>query len=183
MIQTERLYEQFLAGDETALAELIGVYKDGLIFYLQGIVGDYPTAEELTVDTFVKLGLKRPKYTGAASFKTFLYTIAGNLAKDYLRRKARKKELPLNEGLADEWQELELTVLREERKRQVHRALGQLKSEYRQILWLVYFEAFSYKEAAKIMRRTTHGAESLAHRARAAMKEILGKEGFVYEEL
>ena len=183
MSHTAELYERFLAGDQPALAELIGEYKDGLILYLQSIVGDYPSAEELTVDTFVKLGIKRPKYNGTASFKTWLYTIAGNLAKDLLRARARRNEVPLEENVAGEWNELERKVLGDERDRALHSALSGLKREYRQILWLIYFEGFSYKEAAGILHRSVHGAEVLASRARTALREALGKEGFVYEEL
>ena len=124
MTNVATLYEQFLAGDQMALAELIEQYKDGLILYLKGIVGDYPTAEELAIDTFVKLGIKRPKYNGSASFKTWLYTIAGNLAKDALRRRARLREAPIEEvDAVGEWNEPEQRVLCAERNQELYTAL------------------------------------------------------------
>ena len=58
-----------------------------------------------------------------------------------------------------------------------------LKPEYRQILWLIYFEDFSNKEAAKIMKKKVHNIEVLASRARKALKEELEREDFIYEEL
>lgn len=45
-------------GDENGLVEIIKEYKDGLIFYLNSIVGNIHTAEELAEDTFVLLGTK-----------------------------------------------------------------------------------------------------------------------------
>ena len=48
-------------GDEDGLVEIIKEYKDGLIFYLNSIVGNIHTAEELTEDTFVSVAvLKAP---------------------------------------------------------------------------------------------------------------------------
>lgn len=61
--------------------------------------------------------------------------------------------------------------------------MRQLKPEYRQILWLIYFEEFSHKEAAKIMKKSVHNIETLVYRARRALRSELDKEGFVYENL
>ena len=76
-------------GEERAL--------DGLTFYLNSVVGDLSLAEELTEDTFVLLGTKKPRDKGTASFKTWLYTIARHLAVDELRRRARRPALSLEE--------------------------------------------------------------------------------------
>ena len=46
------------------------------------------------------------------------------------------------------------------------------------MLWLVYFEGFSCREAAGIMGKSVHGAETLAYRARLALKALLEQEGF-----
>ena len=56
-------------GDENGLVEIIKEYKDGLIFYLNSIVGNIHTAEELAEDTFVLLGTKKPRDKGTGSFK------------------------------------------------------------------------------------------------------------------
>lgn len=172
-------------GDETGLVEIIRDYKDGLIFYLYSFVGDITIAEELTEDTFVLLGTKKPKDKGKSTFKTWLYTIGRNVAIDYLRRCARRNEVSIDEckELSAEAESLELSYLREERKIIVHKAIRKLKSEYQQILWLVYFEEFSHKEAALVMKKSVHNIETLVYRARKSLKSQLEMEGFVYEEL
>ena len=58
-----------------------------------------------------------------------------------------------------------------------------LKPEYRQVLWLVYFEGFSSREASSVMKKSVHGIETLLYRARRSLKSELEKEGFVYEGL
>ena len=73
--------------------------------------------------------------------------------------------------------------IKEEQKIILHRAILKLKPQYRQVLWLVYFEDFKIREVAKIMHKSVHNAEVLVYRARQALKSQLEKEGFVYEEL
>ena len=80
-------YRRFLDnGDVQGLDEIIIEYSDGLILYLTSIVGNVQTAEELTEDTFVLLGTKKPKYKEKSSFKTWLYAIGRNIAIDHLRK-------------------------------------------------------------------------------------------------
>ncbi len=181
----ELSYRRFLGGDESGLVEIIRDYKDGLILYLNTFVGNITVAEELCEDTFVRLGVKRPRYSAKASFKTWLYTIARNIAIDYLRRSARTKTVPIDEctEISDDESSLEESYILEERRITVHRTMARLKSEHRQVLWLVYFEEMSVRDAAAVMKKTVHAAEMLVHRAKLALKRELEKEGFIYEEL
>lgn len=175
-------YRRFLEGDEKGLEEIIDEYKDGLILYLNGYVCNLDLAEELAEDTFVRLFTKKPKNRGGASFKTWLYTIGRNIALDCLRKMKRRREEPLENhyGLADEGN-LEEKYIREERKIAVHKAMNNLKSEYREVLWLTYFEGLSNKETAEILKKKVHAVETTVSRARAALKKELEKEGFIYE--
>ena len=177
-------YKNFLRGDNDALAQIICMFKDGLILYLNGYVKDISVAEELTEETFVKLVLKRPKFSGHATFKTWLYTIARNVAVDYLRRN-KKREISVEEcpELCDEEKNLEASYIRLEDRILLHRAVRKLKPEYSRILWLVYFENFSHKEVARILGKTTHNVEATVSRARQALKIKLLEEGYVYEKL
>ena len=73
--------------DKNALIEIIKEYKDDLMYFLYSNVRDINVAEDLTEDTFVLLGTKKPKDKQDCSFKTWLYTIGRNLAIDYLRKR------------------------------------------------------------------------------------------------
>ena len=177
-------YKRWLDGDETAVGEIIGAYKDGLILYINGFVRNIGAAEELCEDAFVKIFTKKPKIREDVSFKTFLYAVGRNAALDRLRREKRRKSVGLDEcaEISDDEINLEKGYLREERKIAVYSAMSRLKPEQRQILQLVYFEDFSVKEAARIMKKSVHAAETLAYRARLALKAELEKEGFTYED-
>lgn len=178
-------YKRWLDGDETAVGEIIGCYKDGLTLYINSFVRNIGAAEELCEDAFVKIFTKKPKIREDVSFRTFLYAVGRNAALDRLRREKRRKNIALDEcaELSDDEIDLERKFLGKERKIAVYSAMSRLKPEQRQILWLIYFEDFSAKEAARVMKKSVHAAETLAYRARLALKAELEKEGFTYENL
>ena len=172
-------------GDQSGLVEIIRDYKDGLILYLTSVVGNIRTAEEIAEDTFVIIGTKKPKDKGTGSFRTWLYTIGRNAAIDYLRKRARHTEISLEdeaELISDE-EAVETAYIKKEQQIQVHRAMRKLSPEYQQVLWLVYFEELSNKEAAKIMKKSVRSIESLLYRARRSLRSQLEMEGFDYEKL
>ena len=178
-------YRRYLQGDDSGFVEIIKDHMDGLTLYLNGIVRNIHTAEDLTEETFVKIATRKPRFNGKSSFKTWLYTIGRNVALDHMRRESRYGCFALEatpQQLRDEM-DLERAYIQEDQKRILRRTMNRLKPEYRQVLWLVYFEGFSCKEVAVIMKKSSHNVEVLVSRARQALKTKLNEEGFVYEGL
>ena len=172
-------------GDQSGLVEIIRDYKDGLILYLTSIVGNIRTAEELAEDTFVLIGTKKPKDKGKSSFKTWLYTIGRNVAIDHLRKHSKYTETSIydNGELVSDEDELETAYIKKEQQIMVHKAMRKLSPDHQQVLWLVYFEELSNKEAAEIMKKSVRSVESLLYRARKSLRSQLEMEGFDYEKL
>ena len=179
----ESSYRRFLAGDDEGLHEIICSYRAGLIFYLNSFVQNIHTAEELTEDTFAELAIKCPKFSGKSSFKTWLYAIARNITAKHLRKYSKLSVVPLEsqEYLADE-KNLESNYIKTEQKHMMHQALHRLKLEYRQVLYLIYFEEFTTAEAALIMKKSSRQVETLLYNAKKALKSELERSGFDYEE-
>ena len=177
-------YRRFLDGDDIGMAEIIKAYKDGLIFYLDSIVRDAHVAEDLMVDTFVKLVTKKPIFRGKSAFKTWLYAIGRNVAVDYLRKNGKIHPVSLEDVanyLPDE-ADLEREYLREEQRISIHRAIRRLKPDYSQVLYLVFFENLSNAEVAAVMNKSKRYVEKLIYRAKQALKTELNKEGITCEK-
>jgi RNA polymerase sigma-70 factor (ECF subfamily) len=178
-------YLRYLDGDDTGLTEIIRDYKDGLTLYINGYVNNIFTAEDLMEDTFFKLATKKPRFSGKSSFKTWLYAIARNVALDYLRKNSKIADTTI-EDLSNyivEESNVEREYLIKEQKIFLHRIMRELKPEYFQVLYLVYFENFTNKEIAKIMKKNKRQIENLIYRAKSTLKSELEKEGFEYENL
>ena len=177
-------YSRYLSGDPEGLTQIVRDYKDGLILYLNGIVQNIAVAEDLTEEVFVKLIVKRPHFSSNSSFKTWLYAIGRNTAISYLRRN-KHIHIPLENcpELANEACDLERQYIQNEQNRVLHNGMKKLKPEYKQVLWLIYFEGFSNKETARILGKTVHNTETLAYRARQSLKAKLLEEGYEYENL
>ena len=178
-------YRRFLDGDDKGIAEIVGDYKDGLILYLNGYVRNIFIAEELTEDIFFRLITKKPKYSGKSTFKSWLYAIGRNVVVDYIRHNSKLLNTPIEdiENYLSEEQSLEQSYIIEERKIIVHKALSELSTDYRTIIWLVFFEGFSNAEAAIILKKNDRQIKNLLYRAKQSLKSKLEKEGFIYEEL
>lgn len=177
-------YRRYLDGDEQAFVNIIDEYKAGLTLYLCSVTGDIVRAEELMEDTFAKLFIKKPRFSGKSSFKTWIYTIARNMAHDSRRRSSKISETPIEdiELVSGEEESVERMYIKEERKIMLHRALGTLKLEYRQVLYLIYFEDMDYNGAAAVMGKSKSQIRNLVARAKSSLRERLLKEGFIYED-
>ena len=116
-------YRRFLDGDDYGMEELVRDYKDGLILYLNSYLNDFSIAEDCVQDTFIKLAIKKPKFNGKSSFKTWLYTIGRNTALCYLRKhKSIKVLIDECEKMSAE-ADLERDYLKEERRITVRRTI------------------------------------------------------------
>lgn len=180
----ENSYRRYLDGNDQGMEELIRDYKDGLLLYLNKYVQSLYLAEECVQETFIRLAIKKPKFRGNSSFKTWLYVIARNVTISFLRKEKSRNAVPLED--ADEISskaDLERDYLKEEQKVLLHRALERIKPEYQQVLWLTFFEGFRNDEAAKIMKKTKKQIENLLYNAKKALRAEMEREGYQYEGL
>ena len=78
--------------------------------------------------------------------------------------------------------DLERAYIMQEDKLTVHAALKKLPDDYRHILWLIYFEGFSNREAGVTLGKNSRQISNLLYRAKQSLRSELEKEGFDYED-
>lgn len=173
----ESSYRRFLDGDESAFGELLDMYSENLIFFINRYVGNVAVAQEISEDVFVELLIHKRRYNFKSSLKTYIYTIARNKAVSYVRRAARRPEFAYEYiELEEDRISIEDEFIKKEEMRRLHESLGNLNSDYRTVLHLIYFESMSYEEAAKVMKKSKKQIENLSYRAKQALKKDLEKE-------
>lgn len=177
-------YRHFLEGDENAFSEILDMYRDSLIFFINRTVNNLSIAEELAADAFSELLIHPKRYDFSVSLKTYLFAIAHHKTVSYIRRASRFTMVAIEDAPAKslEYASFEEAVIKEEQKKILHNALSELPEDYRIALHLIYFEDMSYEEAGKVMHKNVKQITNLAYRGRNALRVILEKGGFKYEE-
>ena len=175
--QDEVLYFRYLGGEDDALRKLLERHRESLTLFLYGIVGSMEDAEDLMMDAFAALLAKDKIFAGKSSFKTWLFAIGRHKAVSLLR----KKHLGLA-AVTEPMVPPDLSILRKERHGQLYQAMYGLKTEYRQALYLAYFEGMTPAETAHVMGKTARQITFLIYRGKQALKTALEKEGFEYAE-
>ena len=183
MAKEKSAYSRFLDGDKSGMEEIVREYNNPLIFFINGYVKNLAVAEDLAADTFCKVFVKRKRLSDTSGFKTWLYTIARNMALDWLKSAERRKNAEFIE--IDGYSEIDFddTILKDERAKALHNAIKEIKSDYREVIHLIYFDELSYKEAGKIMKKSEKQIKNLVYRAKLSLKDILEKEDFIYENV
>ncbi len=171
----EELYRVYLAeGSEDALRELLVRHRESLTLFLYGYVRNMEDAEELMLDAFAAAAARTSVWAGRSSFRTWLFAIGRHLA---LRQLKRRREAP-SQVSEEAGASPELELLRAERSRQLYEALERLNPEYRQALYLIYFEDMGGDEAAKVMGKSRKQVYNLTERGKKALRAELERMGF-----
>jgi len=181
MASDESLYYAYIDGDSNALAELLSRYDESLNLFIFSFVKNAEDAEDLALDTFAHLAASDKKFRGNSSFKTWLFAIGRNLALQHLRRHRFRTTEFTGEEVADE-KTPDLKLLQKENQRQIYEAMEKLREEYRQVLYLKYFEDMNVSEAARVLNKKERQVSDLIYRGKQALKKTLEKEGFEYED-
>ena len=183
MISDETAYRRYLDGEQDAADLLVGKYGDPLTLYINGYLKDMHEAEDLMIEAFSRIFAKERPITGAGAFQAYLYKTARNLALRHQKKRRlsflRLEELDF-EPQSDVPADMEFS--RSERSRQLYDALARLKAEYREALYLVYFEDMSYRNAAAVMNQSEGQITKLVYRGKQSLKAILEQEGFTYAD-
>ncbi len=129
-------------------------------------IGDNDIANDLTSITFTKAWRARHQYQhNLGVFSAWLFTIARNVANDYLRKVQRRKEVPLDTiwGLVSE-----VSVEREAQKRrefkQLHRLLENLPSREQEIIGLKFGASLTNRSIADIVGLSESNVGTILHR-------------------
>ena len=178
MNSAEDYYREFLSGNKDSFGQITALYFYSVLYFVLGYVHDFHTAEDITSDCFCELIIHKHRYNFKFSLKSYLFMLAKSKSIDHLRKKKVIDfvELDDEDGIKDE-KELEEIIIDSERKRLLHNALESLPQDMKEAVYLVYFENFSYKETAKIMKKSEKQIDNLIYRAKEKLKAELRKEG------
>jgi len=170
-------------GDMTAFEELVARHRDKVFARAFSMVRNEEEAVDLSQEAWVKGWQRLPQFLGESSFGTWITRIIINLCLDHLRKQKRQRVESI-EAMDEEsgGVERQMPVVtpnptanleRQELRKRIDQALGQLSYEHRTVLVLHEFEEMEYKEIAKTMGCSIGTVMSRLFYARRKMAALL----------
>ena len=173
-----------MAGQDTALNDLMERHATPLFHFLCRMTGNEDDANDLAQETFVRVFKSCQSYRPGQKFSTWLFTIAANLARNHFRWRSRHPNLSLDAENPVTEQSLGSTLpantptpkeaaVAGERARAVRDAVKNLPEDMREAIVLCEWEERGVAEAAAILETTPKAVESRLYRARQILRERL----------
>ncbi|MBW1962660.1 MAG: RNA polymerase sigma factor [Deltaproteobacteria bacterium] len=159
-------------------AEIYQQLAPNICFYLNKVIGSFHQAQDLTQETFFRAWNSRESFKGKSSVKTWLFTIATNLARDYMKSYSNRKSEEFLTLARIPWTGAGPAEVLEKKEavKRLKRGIEDLPAEWRAPLLLVKFESMKYREAAEVLGVTLETVRMRIHRAHLALAKAL-KQG------
>ena len=170
----QTLVAAYRQGDQRAASELVRRHGPAVARFLYSSGALAADIEDLVQETLFRAFRGLDRWRGEASFRSWLFTIAGNLTRDAFRRRKGRAMISLDDrdlpDVADPAAELAAGEL-EERLRV---ELSRLPKLQREVFLLRAQEGTSYEEIATVLGTTPGAARVHYHHAVKRLKGLVG---------
>jgi RNA polymerase sigma factor (sigma-70 family) len=168
----EAIMETVKRGDLQQASVLFDRYHKRIFNFLARMTMDRDVAEDLTQNVFLRIIRYRTSYREGLRFQSWIYQVARNVFSDHYQTTKNKASgfievERIGENLMDSQESME----QDERERLLHRSLGMLSEEQRELLVLTRFQQMKYEEVATIMDTTVANIKVKVHRAIQKLRE------------
>ncbi len=185
MATDEELIADFVAGDQAAFAQLVERYRRELFSFLQRFINEAALADDLFQETFIQVYRSAATFDPKRRFRPWLFTIAANKARDYLRANLRRGAQSLDNLAGHDGESATFMELMEsdtlsapdrlidmEDADTVRQIIARMPGIYREVLLLSYYNRFAYKEISNMLGIPLGTVKSRLHSALAMFGEV-----------
>lgn len=162
------------ASDRNSFKAIVNHFHSAIFSFLVFRLKDKSIAEDLLQDTFIRLWEKRKTLEQDLSVKSYLFTIANNLALNHIRHEKivlRFRESPFHEKITSENPYEKLT--QRELEERVQQAVMKMSDKVRIVFLMCKAEDLSYKEVAERLKLSLATVESHMVKALRIIREAL----------
>jgi RNA polymerase sigma-70 factor (ECF subfamily) len=168
-------------GSERAFEILVQRFKNPLTNFVYRFLGDYDGCADIVQDTFVKVYRYKDSYSSLARFSTWIYTIAGNLARTEYQRRRRRNFFSISSfgdeektfDIPDNSYRPDVSADASMKNEIIQKALLKVRDSYREAVILRDIQELSYEEIAEIMQIEVGTVKSRINRGRAELQKYL----------
>ena len=160
---------------------LVQRYKNPLINYIYRFLGDYEACADIVQETMIKVYRSKDSYKSIARFSTWIYTIAGNLARTEYQRRKKRNIFSINSyGDDDETFDIPDESARPDvitdsgiKNEIIQKALLKVSDSYREMVVLRDIQEMSYEEIAEVTGIAVGTVKSRINRGRTQLQKLL----------
>ena len=155
----EELVARCLQGDTACFNQLIVRWERPIYALAYRLLGHEEDARDVCQDTFLRAFRALPGFKGQAKFSSWLYRIALNLCRDWVRRQRRTPIVPAPDGVeltelranVQESEPIEDVLSRQQLSREVARAMRTLTADQRSAVILKEYHGLTFQEIADLL--------------------------------
>ncbi len=159
---------------ELELTRYVELYKNTVYHIALCYTKNHADAEDITQEAFLKLYVSEKTFGGDEHVKAWLINVTANSCKNLLKSGWRRFSEPLENAES-------VTAEQKESAPELMPLLMKLKPETRTVMYMYYYEEYSVKEIAEILRKTQSVVTSRLSRGRKQLKRLLTEEGYADE--
>lgn len=181
MTSDSQLISQIIGGDKSRYDELVLRYQKSIYYYLRRLGLEHDDAADVMQNAFIRAYRKLDTLKDRAKFKSWIFMIAGNTAKNHFRKNDKRNEGPLEEGReVFDGSSPDRDIQQVELGERMRRAVARLPQSQRKVVTLRAFQQMRFKEIAEVCEISVSAAKVNYHRALKSLEKILRP---VYEDL
>ncbi|HDR7788586.1 RNA polymerase factor sigma C [Bacillus cereus] len=161
---------------EDLIDEIMNKYGQEVLQLMYSYVNNKEVAEDLTQDIFVKCYKSLHTYKGNSNLKTWLWRIAINHCKDYLKSWYNKKVIVTEDDftyMESQKESVEQIVIQSAEDSRLASAVMNLPIKYREVIYLFYYEELSIKEIAIVIDVKENTIKTRMKKAKELLKKGL----------
>ncbi len=160
-------------GNIADFEKIVSAYLGPVYNFIYRMVRSQADASDLAQESFIKLYLNIKRYDTKRKFSTWLFTIVQRTVYDWLRHKKRNREILIIDNPERNFNPADKQDNVGERM-DIDKALSGMKSIYKMVLLLYYFEGYNYREIAEILEKPINTIKTLLRRAKKDFRYQLG---------
>ena len=180
--ESVRLMLRVKAGDERAFEKLVELHQRTIVGTVARMLNNLDDAHDIAQQVFVRIWRSAPRYEPSAKFTTWMFTITRNLVFNEMRKRGRRKEVPMEVENDDDAPKqyahpmapsADTISQQDELERALDAAISKLPEKQRLAVVMRRYEEVPYEDICKVLGMSLPAVKSLLFRARTELRKHL----------
>ena len=174
MPDEKELIKNASKGDKAAFTALVRQYQNRIYAFIMRMTANRESALDLTQETFLAAYQNLAGFREEATFSTWLFTIASNKAKNFLKRAQREVAMPEDYEESSDSERPDLDFEKKQMQELLLAAVSVLPVKQRAVFNLRYFDQLKFHDIARVQGTSVSAVKTNFAEALAKLRKRLG---------